>query len=403
MASVVRFFKGSNQSFFLFGPRGTGKSTWLKQHYPDAVMIDLLAPEVFRTFSAKPERLREIVRAAQGNIIIIDEIQKIPELLDVVHQLMEGGAGYQFILTGSSARKLKRTGVDLLAGRALVKTMHPFMAAELGATFSLAASLQSGLVPLINSAPDPQATLASYIALYLREEVQMEGIVRNIGAFNRFLEAVSFSHGSTINISEVARECQVKRKTVDNYLAVLDDLLLSFRVPIFSRRAKRHLITHPKFYYFDSGVFRSVRPAGPLDSPQEIDGAALEGLIAQHLRAWIAYSDKSCNLYYWRTKAGVEVDFILYGQDTFLALEIKNSAKIKSKMLRGLTTFQADYPEAQTFLLYRGNERLLINNILCLPCEQFLQRLIPGQSIISDGQCGGLSPETWGYSEKPSA
>jgi predicted AAA+ superfamily ATPase len=207
----------------------------------------------------------------------------------------------------------------------------------------------------------------------------MEGIIRNIGAFNRFLEAVSFSHGSTINISEVARECQVKRKTVDNYLAVLDDLLLSFRVPIFSRRAKRHLITHPKFYYFDSGVFRSLRPTGPLDSPQEIDGGALEGLIAQHLRAWIAYSDKPCNLYYWRTKSGVEVDFILYGQNTFLALEVKNASRIKNKMLKGLITFQTDYPEAQALLLYRGNERLLINNILCLPCEQFLKNLIPGQ------------------------
>lgn len=146
MESLVRFFKRSSQSFFLFGPRGTGKSTWLKQHCPDAVMIDLLAPEVFRAYSARPERLHEITSPAQKKIIIIDEVQKVPELLDVVHQLIEGGAGYQFILTGSSARKLKRTGVDLLAGRALVKTMHPFMAAELGESFSLVASLQSGLV-----------------------------------------------------------------------------------------------------------------------------------------------------------------------------------------------------------------------------------------------------------------
>ncbi len=384
MASVTRFFKGSPQHFFLFGPRGTGKSTWLKQHYPDAVLIDLLAPDVFRLYSARPERLREIASGAVGKIIIIDEVQKIPELLNVVHQLIEEDSGFQFILTGSSARKLKRSGVDLLAGRALVKTMHPFMAAELERSFSLTKSLQRGLVPLINSSQNPQETLASYIAIYVREEVQTEGIIRNIGAFNRFLEAVSFSHGSTINISEVARECQVKRKTVDNYIAVLEDLLLSFRVPVFSRRAKRHLVTHPKFYYFDSGVFRSLRPAGPLDSPHEIDGAALEGLIAQHLRAWIAYSNRPCNLYYWRTKSGVEVDFILYGQDTLLALEVKNSAGIKSKMLKGLSTFQKDYPGAQALLLYRGNERLLINNILCLPCEQFLQKLIPGKLITAD-------------------
>ncbi len=378
-----RFFQAPQQSFFLFGPRGTGKSTWLKSYYPDAELIDLLAPEVFRTYSARPERLREVIRGSKSKTIIIDEVQKIPELLDVVHALIEEGAGYYFILTGSSARKLKRTGVDLLAGRALVKTMHPFMAAELGESFSLARSLQTGLVPLVTSSPVPLETLGSYVALYLKEEVQMEGVVRNIGAFGRFLEAVSFSHGSTLNVSEVARECQVKRKTVDNYLAVLDDLLLSFLVPVFSRRAKRHLISHPKFYYFDCGVFRSVRPTGPLDSPHEIDGAGLEGLVAQHLRAWIAYSKQNCTLSYWRTKSGVEVDFIVYGQDTFLAIEVKNSAKINSKMLKGLTAFKEDYPEAQAFLLYRGKERLLINNVRCLPCEQFLRDLVPGKCIGS--------------------
>lgn len=384
METVTRFFKAAGQSFFLFGPRGTGKSTWLKQHYSEAVMIDLLAPEVFRSYSARPERLREVTSGAKSKTIIIDEVQKIPELLDVVHAIIEEKAGFQFILTGSSARKLKRTGVDLLAGRAIVKTMHPFMAAELGESFSLAESLQRGLVPLVTSSPSPDETLASYVALYLKEEVQMEGVVRNIGAFSRFLEAVSFSHGSTMNVSEVARECQVKRKTVDNYLAVLDDLLLSFRVPVFSRRAKRHLISHPKFYYFDSGVFRSLRATGPLDSPHEIDGAGLEGLVAQHLRAWIAYSSKPCDLSYWRTKAGVEVDFVLYGQDTFWAIEVKNSAKINRNMLKGLLSFREDYPEAQAILLYRGPERLMIKDILCLPCEQFLRDLVPGQPILAE-------------------
>lgn len=381
METVMRFFQAPRQSFFLFGPRGTGKSTWLKQYYPEAEVIDLLAPEVFRIYSARPERLREVTRGSKGKTIIIDEVQKIPELLDVVHELIEDGAGYQFVLTGSSARKLKRTGVDLLAGRVIVKTMHPFMAAELGSSFTLTESLQTGLVPLITSSPYPQETLASYVALYLKEEVQMEGIVRNIGAFSRFLEVVSFSHGSILNASEVARECQVKRKTVDNYFSVLDDLLLSFRLPVFSRRARRHLISHPKFYYFDSGVFRSLRSAGPLDSLHEIDGAGLEGLVVQHLRAWIAYSNKTCNLYYWRTKSGVEVDFVLYGQDTFWAIEVKNSARINSKMLKGLSAFQYDYPEAQALLLYRGNERLLINNVLCLPCDQFLRNLVPGSPI----------------------
>ena len=381
MEKVVRFFRAPQQSFFLFGPRGTGKSTWLKQNFPDAEMIDLLAPDVFRRFSARPERLREVTRGTKSKTIIIDEIQKIPELLDVVHELIENKAGRQFVLTGSSARKLRRTGVDLLAGRAIVKTMHPFMAAELGKSFSLVKSLQIGLVPLICNSTEVKETLASYVALYLKEEVQMEGVVRNIGAFSRFLEAVSFSHGATLNISEVARECQVKRKTVDNYLAVLEDLLLSFFLPVFSRRAKRHLISHPKFYYFDSGIFRSLRPIGPLDRPQEIDGAGLEGLVAQHFRAWIAYSGNNCGLYYWRTKSGVEVDFVLYGENTFWAVEVKNTERINSKMLKGLTAFQEDFPEARALLLYRGNERLLIKNILCLPCEQFLGNLIPGQAI----------------------
>lgn len=383
METVSRFFHESSQSFFLFGPRGTGKSTWLKARYPTAELIDLLAPEVFRAYSARPERLRERVAGSEKKTIIIDEVQKVPELLDVVHELMESEEEpeRQFILTGSSARKLKRSGVDLLAGRAVVRTMHPFMAAELGKSFDLARSLETGLVPLVFSSRNPQDTLASYIALYLREEVQMEGIVRNIGAFSRFLEAVSFSHGSTLNVSEVARECQVKRKTVDSYLAVLEDLLLSFRVPVFSRRAKRILVTHPKFYYFDSGVFRSLRPTGPMDSQSEIDGATLEGLVGQHLRGWIGYGQQRCNLYYWRTKAGVEVDFVLYGEETFFAIEVKNSAKIHSKMLKGLAAFQSDYPEAHCLLLYRGQERLRINNILCLPCDEFLSELIPGRHV----------------------
>jgi len=382
MAFVNRFFIPPEQSFFLFGPRGTGKSTWIKQRYPDAVFIDLLAPEVFRSYAARPERLRERVAGEDGRIIVIDEVQKVPELLDVTHELLEKHPGLRFVLTGSSARKLKRTGVDLLAGRALVRSMHPFMASELQARFNIHDNLRFGMIPLVVSSPNPMETIASYVAIYLREEVQMEGIVRNIGAFSRFLEAVSFSHASTLNVSEVARECQVKRKTVDNYLAVLDDLLLSFRVPVFSRRAKRHLISHPKFYFFDCGVFRSLRPRGPLDSPQEIDGAALEGLLAQHLRAWIAYGNSSCQLYYWRTKSGVEVDFILYGEETFVAIEVKNTAKIHKKMLKGLQAFREDYPEATAILLYRGDERLLLNDILCIPCADFLLQMVPGKSIV---------------------
>ena len=382
METITRFFRDTKQSFFLFGPRGTGKSTWVHQNLKKALFIDLLAPEVFRAYSAKPERLREVSEAHKsGGTIVIDEIQKIPELLDVVHQLMEQHYGWRFVLTGSSARKLKRSGVDLLAGRAVVKTMHPFMAAELGNLFSLEEALAIGLIPLVLGAPSQKEAVSAYVALYLKEEVQMEGLVRNVGAFSRFLESISFSHGAVLNISEVARDCQVERKTVEGYISILEDLLLAFRVPVFTKRAKRHLSFHPKFYYFDVGVFRSVRPAGPIDSPQEIDGAALEGLVAQHLRAWNFYRGASCNLYFWRTKSGNEVDFVVYGKDSFCAIEVKNTARIQSKMLKGLVAFKEDYPEAQVCFLYRGKERLKIKNILCLPCEEFLMNLKPDKPI----------------------
>ncbi len=382
MDIVNRFFQGTNQSFFLFGPRGTGKSTWVKQHLKTALYIDLLAPEVYRLYSARPERLREIAEAQKSvSTIVVDEIQKLPQLLDVVHQMMEKRPEWRFVLTGSSSRKLKRSGVDLLAGRAVLKSMHPFMATELGDKFSIEEALTIGMVPLVKNSASPEETLNAYAALYIREEVQMEGLVRNIGAFSRFLESASFSHGAVLNISDVARDCQVGRKTVEGYFSILEDLLLAFRIPVFTKRAKRYLSFHPKFYYFDAGVFKSIRPFGPLDAPQEIDGAALEGLIAQHLRAWNSYSGDLCKLYFWRTKSGNEVDFVLYGGDTFCAIEVKNTARIHSKSVNGLLAFKEDYPEAQTFLLYRGKERIKIKNILCIPCEEFLKNLIPQKPL----------------------
>jgi predicted AAA+ superfamily ATPase len=382
MEITPRYFRESQQSFFLFGPRGTGKSTWLKHHHPEALLLDLLDPEVFRAYSAKPERLREVVEAqGLGTTIIVDEIQKLPQLLDVVHLLMESREGLRFILTGSSARKLKRSGVDLLAGRALVRTLHPFMASELGKGFSLKDALAVGLIPLVVDSSNPEETIRSYAAVYLKEEVQTEGLVRSIGGFSRFLESISFNHGAVLNISDVARDCQVERKTAEGYVSILEDLLLAFRIPVFSRRAKRTLSSHPKFFYFDSGVFRSVRPRGPLDSPQEIEGAALEGLVAQHLRAWIAYSGDQSTLFFWRTKSGTEVDFVVYGKDVFCALEVKNTAKINPKMLQGLLAFKEDYPEAQILFLYRGRERLKIKEVLCLPVQEFLLNLEPEKRL----------------------
>lgn len=382
METISRFFKPPKQSFFLFGPRGTGKSTLVRRYFKDAIYLDLLDPEVFRAYSANPERLRErLLASGKSTTVIIDEIQKIPHLLDLVHVLIERKTGWRFVLTGSSSRKLKRTGIDLLAGRALLCSLHPFTAAELGKAFSLEDALDHGLLPVVLDSADPNKVLQTYAALYLREEVQMESLVRNIGSFTRFLEAVSFSHASVLNITNIARECQVERKVVEGYISVLEDLLLAYRLPVFSKRAKRALVSHPKFYLFDAGVYRSLRPKGPLDRPGEIDGHAFEGLVAEHLRAWIDYSARSFTLHFWRTRSGVEVDFVVYGPDGLFAIETKNTARLQPQDLRGLRSFKEDYPQSKAYLLYRGKERLMKNGILCIPCEEFLLALHPDHPI----------------------
>jgi predicted AAA+ superfamily ATPase len=380
METKSRFIHAPTGSFFLFGPRGTGKSSWLRQTFPKAIYLDFLSPEVFRAYASAPERLVSLVEGnPQQKIIIIDEVQKIPDILSVVHLLVEKDKSLCFILTGSSSRKLKRTGVDLLGGRAVVKHLQPFMAAELGKDFNFDKALEQGLLPLVWGAQNPKSTLSAYIGLYLHEEVKMEGLVRNIGNFSRFLEAVSLSHASILSLSEISRECEVERKTVEGYVNVLEDLLLAYRLNVFTKKAKRHLIGHPKFYLFDTGVFHALRPRGPLNTDQDIAGSALEGLVAQHLKAYQAYSNKKIDLYYWRTKSGVEVDFVVYGEDAFWAIEVKSSKKIHPHDLKGLLSFKEDYPQAKTVLLYRGKERLRIQNVLCLPCEQFLTHLNPGK------------------------
>ena len=382
MELVSRFIKKPDRSFFLFGPRGTGKSTWVAHSFPDALVLDLLDPEAFRAYSGRAELLRDLVLGNPNKTqIVIDEVQKVPELLSVVHSLTEANRDLQFILTGSSARKIKRTGVDLLAGRALLRELHPFLPAELEDRFELEGALEHGLVPLVVASADAEDVLRSYAALYVQEEVKTEGFVRNIGSFSRFLEAVCFSHGAVLNISNVARECEVKPKTVSGYISILEDLLLAFRLPAFTKRAARKLAQHPKFYLFDAGVYRSLRPRGPLDRPEEVAGAALEGLVVQNLRAWNAYRGDRNRLYYWRTRWGNEVDVIIYGEDGLWAIEIKNSRRVESGDLRALRAFKEDYPEAHALLLYRGADRLKKRDILCLPCEGFLKSLHPDRGL----------------------
>lgn len=382
MKLFSRLFTAPERSFFLFGPRGTGKSTLITTRYPNSLRIDLLRPETLRGFLARPESLAELVYGnPDKSVIVIDEVQKAPSLLSVVHQLIEERRGLQFILTGSSARKLKRSSADLLGGRALKRMLHPFMAAELNNYFSLEHALQNGMLPLIYGEKDPQDILHAYVNLYLHEEIQAEGLVRNLESFARFLEIVTFSHGSLLNITNISRECAVKRKTVENYIDILEELLLARRLPIFSKRAQRELSTHPKFYLFDAGVYYALRPKGSLDRPEEIEGAALEGLVAQHLFAWNDYSTEKHSLGFWRTRAGAEVDFVVYGKKSFYAIEVKNAKRVSSQDTSTLETFLQDYSSAKAILLYRGKEVIKIKNVLCMPCADFLLQLKPNQDV----------------------
>lgn len=344
-------------SFFLLGPRGTGKSTWLRSCFPEAVFLDLLDDAVFRALSARPESLAHFVPPGHPDWIVVDEVQKAPALLDEVHRLIES-RGWRFVLTGSSARKLKRGGANLLGGRARIRTMHPLTAEELGPAYSLSHSLRFGQLPTVYVAPDPGPYLEAYVGTYLREEVMQEALVRNVGAFGRYLQAASFSQAAVLNLTRVAEECALPRKTVESHFDLLEDLLLGARVPVFQRRARRRVSQHPKFFFFDVGVYRSLRPKGPLDTPEVIDGASMETLVFQELRAHIAARSLGYDLFFWRTVDGLEVDFVLYGEAGLVALEIKRSAHIREPDLRALRAFKADYPMARALLLCGVEQRM---------------------------------------------
>ncbi|MFH1684075.1 MAG: AAA family ATPase, partial [Candidatus Margulisiibacteriota bacterium] len=324
-----------DQSFFLFGPRGTGKTTWVKAHFPQAIYLDLLESELFNDLLANPQRLENLIPKDYNDWIIIDEVQKVPELLNMVHHLIESRK-HKFVLTGSSARKLRQKGVNLLAGRALNYHFFPLTNLELGQNFNLKHALKFGLLPMAWQESDPKKYLESYVKTYLQEEVQQEGLTRNLGAFSRFLETASFSQASLLNISSIAQECAIERKVVENYFTILEDLLIASRLPAFTRKAKRRVTLHPKFFYFDVGVFRVLRPMGPLDSPAEAEGAALETLFFQELRAINEYNYLGYNLYYWRTSNGLEVDFVLYGEKGIKVIEIKRTGKVQKQHLSGL-------------------------------------------------------------------
>lgn len=363
-----------NKSFFLFGPRGTGKTTWLKQQFPNALYFDLLNSETYNDFLARPNRLETKIPEQWDKLVIIDEVQRVPDLLSEAHRLIEN-RGIIFALTGSSARKLKRGGANLLAGRALTYFLYPLTAEELGQDFSLEHALRFGHLPSTFKESDPKRYLESYVATYLREEVQQEGLTRNLGAFSRFLETASFSQAQLLNISAVARECAIHQKVAENYFSILEDLLIAARLPVFIKRAKRRMAVHPKFFYFDAGIYRTLRPKGPLDVPEEIDGAALETLVFQELRAHIHYHDLDDEIYFWRTVAGQEVDFVLYGPKGIIAIEVKRSARVTDEMLGGLRMFMKEYPMARAYFLTAGDRDGWESNIRVMPIEVFLKNI----------------------------
>jgi len=380
MNEVARQMNQSRQSCFLLGPLGTGKTFWTQHCFPEALRFNLLEGDLYRDLSAAPEMLISMVEGAQTkDTIVIDEVQKVPELMDAVHFLIDKYPTKRFVLTGSNIRGLRRRGITPKGGRLVKYQTHPYTVHELKDSFKLDRALKYGMVPMIYNAENPSEKLGGYVSLYLKEEVKMEGLVRDVHGFNRFLQCLSMMQGKPLNLASVATEARVARKTAEGYIGILEDLFLSYRVPMFIKDEKRQLRRHPKFFYFDLGVFRSLRPKGPLDRPDEEEVMALHSLVAQNLRAWCDYSQGNHEIFYWQTRSGVGIDLIIYGKSGIWGFNIRNTSKVSLKDLSSLKKFNQDYPEAHCFLLNRGRYMQLFKKegVIALPVEMFLQQLAP--------------------------
>ena len=371
-----------NKSLFCLVSRNR-KTTWAKQYFPQALYFDLLESGIYKDLLARPHLLEELIPKDFHEYVIIDEVQRVPELLNEVHRLIES-KGLKFILTGSSARKLRRGGYNLLAGRALTYQMYPFTALEMGDDFDLKKAITTGMLPLAQLS-NHEEYLKSYVKTYLDQEVLQEGLTRNLAAFSRFLEIASFSQGQVLNVSNVAREAAIERTSVIGYFNILQDLLIGYMIPPFTKRAKRRLVSHPKFYYFDVGLYRIIRPMGPYDAPQEIGGISVETLVCQQLVAVNDLMKLNYKIYYYRTATGTEVDFVMYGARGIIAIEIKSSDTYKPEMISGLKRFALDYPEAKLYLFYAGKRKFYIGNITVLPLTYALHHL----SILLDNSSSG--------------
>jgi len=346
-------------SFFLFGVRGVGKSTWTQHEFPDAYLVDLLDESRHQTLLANPGELAlELADVPPGRVVVLDEIQRVPALLNEVHRAIEGSRR-RFVLLGSSARRLKTANTNLLAGRATVRTMYPLVPAELGSDFDLERVLRFGSIPLVWQAADPRATLEAYVQLYIREEIRAEALVRNLPGFLRFLPVAALFHGQVVNIAGLARDAATARTTVEGYLHILQDTLLATIVPAFEARLRVRERQHPKVYWIDPGVVRAAkRQLGAVGAEER--GPLLEGWVLMVLRAHNGDSELFEEISYWAPAQArqTEVDFLLRRGQDYLALEIKAQARFSTPQLSGLRAI-ADLPRVvRRVLVYLGERRL---------------------------------------------
>ena len=375
--------EAGRETFFLWGPRQAGKSTLLRHRYPDALWVDLLKSEVFRRYLDRPELLRQELAseaARGGRQVVIDEVQKVPALLDEVHWLIEN-RGHHFALCGSSARKVRRGAANLLGGRAVRYELRGLTASELGSAFDLDRMLNHGYLPRIYQAARPRRLLDAYVADYLREEVAAEGLVRNLPAFSGFLDAAAFSDGEMVNFSNVARECGVSSPTAKAYFEILEDTLLGRRLYAYRRRRKRRVIGAPKFYFADVGVVNRLTRRGELTPGAQLYGKAFENWVFHELSAGIEYQEWDLELTYWRLPSGIEVDFVL--GDMEMAVEAKASARITRDHLRGLRTLAEEHPGVRRRIVVclEPRARRTDDGIDILPAAEFVRRI--GQGTLA--------------------
>ncbi|HNR38902.1 MAG TPA: AAA family ATPase [Acidobacteriota bacterium] len=382
LARLLKIALPKKQSAFLWGPRQTGKTTFLNATFPDSLRFDLLQTDLYLELVKRPFLLREqLLAAAPQQLeapIIIDEVQKVPQLLDEIHWLIEN-KGLRFILCGSSARKLKRGRTNLLGGRAWRYEMHPLVSAEV-AGFDLLRALNRGMVPSHYLQPEYRKSLRAYLHDYLKEEVFDEGLTRNFPAFSRFFDAVGYSHGELTNYANIARDCGVDSKTVKEYYQILMDTLLGTMIEPFKKRQDRQVITRTgKFYLFDVGVAGAITNRQIPQLRGELFGKALEHFILMELLAHRSYRELHYDVNFWRTKSGVEVDFILNGGE--VAIEVKGTHRIDSAELRSMKAFIQDYRPARSFIVCTESAPRKHEGIFILPWQVFLEQLWTGDVV----------------------